>query len=86
LFRQGEEGLSVSRETLNPKSRLEALKNRLAVYEHYQKKLGGRTGYWVNHALSSSFGSLYKYKFNYAVKFGAIYFLYREFNHCNTFQ
>ena len=71
-------GLSASRDTLNPLLNAKLLKQRLAAIEHYQMQHGIQYARWPHFFLSRVGSHMYKYKFNYALKGFAAYLLYRE--------
>jgi hypothetical protein len=79
-------GQNVSRQTLNPKASLDALKKRLAQTEHYKNKVSHEIAHWPYHAMDRVGHKLWRYKFNYAIKAGLFYMAFREVQNCIPFQ
>ena len=71
-------GLSHSRDTLNPLLNAEVLKERLMMIEHYKNQHGVQYARWPHYYLSRVGSRLYKYKFSYALKGFAAYLIYRD--------
>lgn len=74
--------MSVSRDTLNPKLNLQLLKERLNAIDFYKNQLTYEQRHWPHIVLGKAMRHLWKFKFNYAVKFALFYYAYREIKHC----
>ena len=70
--------LTVSRDTLNPLLNTTILKQRLATIEHYKHLHGEMYARWPHYWMGRTANTLWKYKFNYAVKGFAAYMVFRE--------
>ena len=76
--------LSVSRDTLNPLLNTNILKQRLIAIEHYKHLNGELYARWPHFWMGRTASSLWKYKFNLAVKGFAAYMIYREVSNYNN--
>ena len=60
---------NVSRDTLNPELNLQNLKARLSAIEYYQAKTSAELAYWPHFLMKNVGSNIWKYKYNYLVKF-----------------
>ena len=70
--------LTTSRDTLNPLLNTERLRSRLEDIEMYKYKHGKMYARWPHFAMEKVGRTLWRYKFNYAVKGFAFFVFYHE--------
>ena len=71
------------RESLNPAQNLARLRERIAVTDSIAARYTAAQRDWVRILLEKAGGRLWKYKFNYLIKFVVVYRLYSEIRNYN---